>query len=290
MRIVAISNSKYPKLLKQIRNHPKKLYCKGDWDSNIFDRCLAVVGSRKITSYGKHITQQLVSKIAALGVTIVSGFMYGVDAWAHRAALLGGGRTIAVMPCGIDLIHPAYQKKLYEEILENGGLIISEFEGNSSPMAWTYPLRNRIVAGLSQATLVIEAGQQSGSLITAGFAKEYKRKLFAVPGPLTSSVSLGTLQLIKEGADMVISVNDILAEYDLEDMDRAAENKGSLGCNELERSILNNLAKEPIGIDILSRLVKVSASKLGGVLSLMQLRGLVGEDEGKYYVNEGVIC
>ena len=126
--------------------------------------------------------------------------MYGGDEAAHKAAVEAGGRTIAVMPCGIDMIHPEYQEELYNKILENKGLIISEYEGKFPPAIWTYPKRNRIVAGLSKAVLIVEAGLNSGTLITAECAKKFGRKIFAVPGPITSEVSKGTIQLIKEGA------------------------------------------------------------------------------------------
>ena len=285
MKAVEISTPEYPSLLRHISNPPEKIYYKGSWDSNLFNSCLAVVGSRQMTTYGRRITDELVSKIASAGITIVSGFMYGVDAQAHKATLLAGGRTIAVMPCGIDLIHPGYQKDLYEQITNKGGLIISELEGNFPPALWTYPKRNRIIAGLSQATLVIEAGHKSGSLITANFAKKFGRKLFAVPGSLTSSLSQGTLQLIIDGAKMLTSVNDILAAYGLRDLEYTEKHSSSSGLNKLEQNIVEKLVQEPREIDDLSRLIGVSASKLGATLSLMQLQGIVSEEEGKYYVD-----
>ncbi|MBU1122587.1 MAG: DNA-processing protein DprA [Candidatus Omnitrophota bacterium] len=285
MNVVQINNLKYPKLLKQINKPPQRFYYKGVWDSSLFDNCLAVVGSRQMTGYGRRVTDQLVSKVARAGITIVSGFMYGIDAQAHKAALLAGGRTIAVMPCGIDLIHPEYQEELYKQILANGGLIISEFEGDFLPARWTYPRRNRIVAGLSQATLVVEAGQRSGSLITAALTKKYGRKLFAVPGPITSAVSQGTLQLIREGAGIVTGANDILGSYGLYPQENGRDNIASLGLSRMEQIVLKKLAQEPCEIDELSRVIKVSAAELGTVLSLMHIRGIVSKEEGKYYVS-----
>src|SRR3989344_2475337 len=215
MNIITISDKKYPKLLKKIgKTAPKQLYYKGAWNDDIFKNCLAVVGSRHMTNYGRQVTEKIVGEAASAGITIVSGFMYGIDAAAHKAALRVGGRTIAVMPCGIDLIHPEYQQDLYAEILKNKGLIISEYEGNFAPTLWTYPQRNRIAAGLSKAALIIEAGEKSGSLITANLAKKYKRKVFVIPGPITSENSKGIMQLIKEGAEAVSSAEDILREYD----------------------------------------------------------------------------
>ena len=151
--IITINDPKYPKLLKQINDPPKQIYYRGNWDEKIFENCLAVVGSRRMTSYGQQITNKLISEIASRGITIVSGFMYGIDATAHKTALDVGARTIAVMPCGIERIHPEYQTKLYADILENNGLVISEFEGDSLAAFWTYPKRNRIIAGLSRATI-----------------------------------------------------------------------------------------------------------------------------------------
>jgi len=285
MKIVTINSSKYPCLLKGIHQPPESLYYKGRWREGIFKCCLAVVGARAMTSYGRRVTDELVSKVAKAGVTIVSGFMYGVDAQAHRAALSVDGKTIAVMPCGIDLIHPEYQDELYRQILTKNGLIISEIEGSSPPGLWTYPRRNRIVAGLSQATLVVEAGLKSGSLITADLTKRFGRKLFVVPGPLTSSVSQGTLQLIKEGASMVTSADDILEVYGLKSTGAYGAGPRQKNLNSLERKIIEKLAQEPREIDVLSRLVHTASANLGATLSLMQLRGLVNEEEGKYYVS-----
>ena len=280
VNIVEIDSLKYPALLKEIKESPKKLYYKGNWDSSLFEKCLAVVGSRRMTSYGRQITNKLVSEIAQAGITIVSGFMYGVDATAHKSALEAGGRTIAVMPCGIDVVHPQYQEDLYKNILENNGLIVSEYESTFPPALWTYPRRNRIMAGLSHATMVVEAGEKSGSLITAGFAKKYNRKLFAVPGPLTSSVSKGTLQLIKEGAGIVTSAQDVLAAYGI--TGPKSLGKCSQPLNKLEQVIVEKLQQEPMEIDALSRLLEISASKIGTTVSLMQLKGLIFEEEGKY--------
>lgn len=287
MNIITINDKKYPVLLKQIGNDaPKQLYYKGEWHEDIFENCLTVVGSRRLTSYGRRVTEELVTEVAAAGVTIVSGFMYGGDAAAHKAALMSGGRTIAVMPCGIELIHPEYQEKLYKEILENKGLIISEYEGKFLPTNWTYPRRNRIVAGLSKAVLVVEAGLKSGTLITANFAKKFGRKVFAVPGPITSEVSRGTNQLLKEGAEMVISAKDILRFYRMK-FAFAASAIASADRSEdtVEGKILAELQREPLGTDELARVLGISSSKLGTVLSLMQLKGLIYEEGNKYYVS-----
>jgi len=303
-KVITLQDKKYPRLLKEIKDPPKKLYYKGNWDSEIFENCLAVVGSRQMTSYGRRVVQDIVSQLAAAGLTIVSGFMYGIDAASHKACLRAGGRTIAVMPCGIDLIHPEDQKDLYLEILNNKGLVISEYEGGFLPGLWTYPQRNRIVAGLSKAALIVEAGLKSGSLITANFAKQFGRKVFAIPGPITSETSKGTLQLLKEGAILVTSAQDILEYYPLRK--RNFSNRFPLTAPYppslrsggppdsrnlfsslplLEKQILEQLQREPLDIDTLARSLGIPASKLGTILSLMQLKGFIQQEAGKYHAN-----
>ncbi|MBU1044609.1 MAG: DNA-processing protein DprA [Candidatus Omnitrophica bacterium] len=281
---ISIDSPKYPKLLKLIPAAPKRLYYKGVWDENIFSQCLAVVGARRMTRYGKHITDLLVSELAAVGITIVSGFMYGIDAAAHQAAVNIQGRTIACMPCGIEIIHPAYQKKLYEQILDNHGLIVSEYEGNFPPDKWTYPRRNRIVAGLSSATMVVEAGQKSGSMITADLTAKFERKLFAVPGMLTSVLSKGPMQLIKQGAQIVTSAADIMDFYGISARG-FAEDLSISSSSQLQQSILTELKYEPMDIDILSYKLSTSIPQVSMEISLLQLKGLIIEEAGKYNLN-----
>jgi DNA processing protein len=287
MGIYTIQENEYPKLLKEIgKSAPKQLYYKGNWDAEIFKNCLAVVGSRRMTTYGRQVTERIVGEVAAAGVTIVSGFMYGVDAAAHRAALSVGGRTIAVMPCGIGLIHPEYQQDLYAEILSNNGLVISEYEGDTQPAYWTYPQRNRIVAGLSKAVLIIEAGEKSGSLITANLAKKFKRKLFVVPGPITSENSKGIMQLMREGAIPIGSAGDILKIFGNRISHESNIRKSDFDkSSALEQKILDRLAREPLEIDALARIFSISTSKLGGILSVMQLSGSIKQEGMKYYLN-----
>jgi DNA processing protein len=210
--------------------------------------------------------------------------MYGIDAQAHKAAVDAGGKTIAVMPCGIERIHPAYQEDLYNTIQETGGLIISEWDGDSMPAKWTFPKRNRIVAGLAQATLVVEAGLESGSLITAAFAKKFGRRVFAVPGPITSEVSKGTAKLVQEGASLVMGADDILAYFGKKQ--RMQKNTVRQKSDDpVEQSILDTLGSDVIEIDWIARKIGMPVAKVGTALSLMELRGVVSEENGKYYVN-----
>ena len=296
-KFVDINDSKYPTLLKNIPNPPKILYYKGEWGSEIFENCLAVVGSRKMTSYGTQIVQRLVMEIASRGVTIVSGFMSGVDAQAHKIALDAGGKTIAVMPCGIDLIHPGNQKELYNRILGSGGLILSEYEGRELPQLWTYPKRNRIVAGLSKSALVIEAALGSGSLITADYACKFNRSVFAVPGSILSSVSAGTLNLIKTGkAKMVTEVEDVLSVFS--DMlfkhpsdtpfcahSHPKRSEGREHTEGVSRAVLDLLESEPLNIDELSRETQITPDILGFTITTMLLDGTLSEEGGRYYVS-----
>ncbi|MCX6720363.1 MAG: DNA-processing protein DprA [Candidatus Staskawiczbacteria bacterium] len=298
---VEIDDKKYPQRLKEALKNltgslgPKKLYYKGNWSPEIFENCLAVVGSRHLTYYGRKATEQLVTECAAAGITIVSGFMYGGDEAAHSAAVKCGGpgragKTIAVMPCGIDRIHPETQKKLYQEILEKGGLIISEYPDLDQPQQWTYVQRDRIVAGLCKAVLVTEAALESGSLITASYAKKFGRKIFAIPGPITSELSKGTIKLIKEGAEPITEAKQILDFFKiLPSAKKPSASNGGMSdippTGTLEEKIINQLRREPLKADEMARLFAVPVAQLGTSLSLMQLKGFINLEGGKYYIN-----
>ena len=278
---VAKDEARYPERLRQLAGAPPRLYYRGRWEEALFAQCLAVVGTRRMTRYGTQVTEALVAPIAAAGVTIVSGFMFGIDATAHRAALAAGGRTIAVMPCGIERIHPAHQEALYGEILRRG-LVLSELPGATAAALWTFPKRNRIVAGLAQATLVIEGTEESGALITAACARRYGRRVFAVPGPVTSPVSLGPIQLLREGAAVAARAEDVLAYYGK----RPPPQKGLTPCEKdltpIESRILRRLEQGAAEIDALARTLRLSPAAVGTALSLLQLRGQVVEADGCY--------
>jgi DNA processing protein len=279
---IDINSIEYPYRLKQIKDPPDILYFRGVWDPDIFKETLSVVGSRKMTRYGEQITNRLVTDIAIAGITIVSGFMYGIDAVAHGAALHAPGRTIAVMPCGIDRIHPEYQADLHEKIEQTSGLIVSEYPGDKAPALWTYPRRNRIIAGLSPVLLVIEAGLKSGALITANIAGKYNKKIFAVPGPLTSSVSDGTSLLIKEGASIVTESDDLLAEYGLQNTGKPERKKKKSNLKRSQRRIVDLLSVEPMGIDEIIRALQKPASEIGAELTVLCLKKIITLDDGRY--------
>jgi DNA processing protein len=292
--IIDVDNEKYPKDSKEaLKMLPlslgaKKLYYKGNFDESIFKNCLAVVGSRRLTSYGRRATEQIVTECAAAGITIVSGFMYGGDEAAHSACVRAGGRTIAVMPCGVDVIFPPQQKELYNKILENKGLIISEYPEGFKPVNYSFVQRDRIVAGLAKAVFVTEASLNSGSLITAKYAKQMNKKIFALPGQIFSDVAKGTNKLIKEGAEIVSEPNDILSFYKVlvsEKIIKSAAPAGAAAENSLEQKIIDYLSRESMKADDMARIFAIPVSQLGTTLTMMQLKGIINLDNQKYYLN-----
>jgi DNA processing protein len=278
-KIIRLGYENYPESLSKIFDPPDTLYYKGEFSSNLFKKCLGVVGSRKMTPYGEYVTRKIISEVASLGITVVSGFMYGVDATAHSAALSLGGKTVAVMPCGIDLIIPEYQEKLYYEILDSGGLIISEYEGELSPKKWMFPKRNRIVAGLSTAVLVIEASANSGSLITAEIALRNNRKVFAIPGNITSPNSRGIVRLLNGGATAVSGAKEIINYYNTEFEHKICE----FGLSKEEENLLEAVGRAGDSINNISRYLGVSITELLPVLTQLELKGLVSKKGEKYY-------
>jgi DNA processing protein len=278
----------YPSLLKQALGSEKSpvLYAKGDVKLGCFDRCLAVVGSRRMTKYGRDVISKLVREIVQQGVTIVSGFMYGVDLESHRVCLEEGGRTIAVMPCGVENVFPRGQERLYEDILSGGGIVLSEYLEDIPAGKWCFPRRNRIVAGISSGVLVIEAGLKSGSLITAGFARKYGRDLFAVPGSVYSTQSAGTLQLISEGAKMARFILDLYGFLDISAFDQAGGDGFSTSepGHGASRKIYDTVLAGYSTVDGLCRQTGLPVTKVLSGLTGLCLSGLVEENGGRYFV------
>lgn len=277
---VTINHKNYPAILKTIKKPPQEIFFRGQLEQSLFKKSLAVVGTRRITRYGVQATERLVTDLVAHQVTIVSGFMYGVDAQAHAVTLAAGGQTVAVLGGGLNAIGQE-DEKLYQEILAAKGVILSEYPPEFKPQLWTFPQRNRIVAGLAcLGVLVIEAGQKSGSLITVRLAKQQGKKVFAVPGPITSSVSAGTNQLIQtHQARMVLSVADILG--------RKIETPSLFSLaklSNLEQKIFNALQREPLTADEIALQVGGGVISINQTLSLMGLKGLIEETAGKFYL------
>src|SRR5215203_7223209 len=211
--ILLLDDGVYPSALREIYDPPIVLYGKGAWSECLDKPCIGVVGSRKCSTYGQNSAIMLARDLAQRGVTVVSGFARGIDANAHRGALDGGGRTVAVLGTGIDEVYPRDHKKLADEILERGGALVTQFPLGTPPVSENFPYRNRIISGLSLGVVVVEAAENSGSLITARLAMEQNREVFAVPGNITSRNSFGTNYLIKgAGAKLVQQWQDIATE------------------------------------------------------------------------------
>lgn len=268
------------KRLKAVKPAVRRLYYRGDWKSDVFENCLAVVGARKMTAYGEQAVERLLPMVVQAGVTIVSGFMYGVDSKAHQVCLDYGGRTVAVLGCGLDEPTPASNDKLYSEILAGGGLVVSEYDSGEKAQRWMFPQRNRIVAGLSQATLVIEGGEKSGTLITARITKEQGKPVLAVPGPVGSSMGRAGNKLIKEGAVLVESGEEILKIFATPGS-RQAPPRG-VKLSGLEKRVVEELKREELDMDELCRKLKIGVAELGEKLSELQLKGVIKEFGGKY--------
>src|SRR5688572_12787504 len=210
--ILILDDGSYPALLREIADPPITLYVKGDWQACFEQPCVAVIGSRMCSTYGQNASEMLARDLAARGICIVSGLARGIDAAAHRGAIRGGGKTIAVLGTGLDNVYPRENTRLVKEILESGGAVVSQFPLGTPPLKDNFPYRNRIISGLSLGVLIVEASERSGSLITARLATEQNREVMAVPGNITSRNSFGTNYLIKAGAKLVQQWQDVVAE------------------------------------------------------------------------------
>ena len=270
----------FPKSLLQAKNCPKKLYYRGTWNQEIFDNTLAMVGSRRMSRYGQNTVLKFMPDLVAAKVTIISGFMYGIDSMAHDSCLKLGGKTIAVLGGGLAAMRNSTNEKLYDEILNNNGLIVSEYPDDFKGTLWTFPQRNRIVAGLAtRGTLVIEAGLKSGSLITCRIGHEMGKKVWAVPGNIDSPTSEGTNYLIKNNqAEMCIGIGDILGQRnEIEQTNWLDEPDNE------EKQIIDCLKRGYNSLDEIKIIVGWDIKKLNTKISMMSLGGLLEESGGKYY-------
>lgn len=283
IKTILFDDPDYPKKLKEIYAPPPLLHYKGL--AVAAEICLAVVGTRKFSLYGQQITDQLVFALAKNNLCIVSGLALGIDTLAHTAALAAKGRTIAVLGSGLNQrnIYPATNRYLADQIIAEGGQLISEFPIGTPPLRHHFPQRNRIVAGLSVGTLIIEAAEKSGSLITANHALEQNREIFAVPGSVFSPVSVGPNKLIKQGAIPVTEANDILATLDLSQITHYIK-QNTADLNLEEKAILTHLTAEPIYVDELSKLSQLPIAKLNSNLMIMEIKGLVKNLGGMKYI------
>ena len=271
--------------LRSVKPPVKNIFYKGNLELLTSDLPkLAIVGSRRMTEYGAKVIEKWMRELVEAGVIIVSGFMYGVDQKAHRECLDNGGKTIAVLGWGIDWQVADNDVEIYEKILETDGLILSEYEGEDVPELWKFPQRNRIVAGIVDAVWVVEGAEKSGSMITARLAKQFGKKLFSLPGSVTSRVAEGTNNLIKKGeAKMVTRAGDILKEMGMGEGQISLDYRSQFSDNRyLKDPVLEILENEAKSVDELARILRLPVSEVLIKLSNLSLKGLVGEINGKF--------
>ena len=282
IRLISRDDSAYPPLLRSLVNGPPLLYVRGTLTEN--DRwALAVVGTRQASNYGRDVTRKLVSELASAGVTIVSGLALGIDTVAHNTALAAGGRTLAILGCGVDQIYPLSNQRLGEAITGQGALI-SEYPLGTQPLAANFPARNRIISGLSLGVLVVEAGTRSGALITVNFALEQGRDVFAVPGSIFSPKSEGTHRLLRDGATIVTRAEDILEALNLQDAVEQQAVAAAVPETPEEVALLRLVEAEPRHIDAISRDSTLDHTVVSATLAMLELKGLVKQVGGMQYV------
>ncbi len=282
IQILTWDDESYPARLKEIDQPPPVMYVRGAitkedaW-------AVAVVGTRRISPYGRQVAEELAAYLANNGVTVISGLARGVDAMAHHSALKAGGRTIAVLGCGVDRIYPPEHAQLAMRIIASGALL-SDYAPGTPPDAANFPPRNRIISGMSMATVVVEAGETSGALITAQFAVDQGREVFAVPGNILSAQSKGTNRLIAQGAHPMISARDLLDVLDLRRVTEQREVRKILPGNEIEAKLLSVLTHEPLHMDDIRNQTGLPIERVSATLVMMELKGLVRQVGGMNYV------
>ena len=296
--IITYQDERYPQNLLNIYGRPPYIYVRGNLNKD--DINIAIVGSRQASTYGRYTTERISRELALKGVTVVSGMARGIDSAAHRGAIAAHGKTIAILGSGLDVIYPPENKKLYEDIIQNGA-VISEFPLGTPPRSTNFPARNRIISGMSYGVVIVEAGEKSGSLITARLALEQGREVFAVPGSIDAAGSRGTNKLIKQGAKLIENIDDILEEIlpqieqttalkppwtsDVEDM----ANKNVETLNEIDQIIFDIVTKSRIHIDDLISSTGLSSADILGALTTMELKGIIQQHPGKYFLLEEMI-
>ncbi len=287
-KILTLKDEDYPSRLRNIYDPPPLLYLKGELRKGD-ELAISIVGSRKTTPYGRWVTERISQALARNGLTIVSGMARGVDSVAHWGAISGGGRTIAVLGCGVDVVYPRENRTLYTRIIEQGA-VLSEFPMGSPPEGGHFPKRNRLISGLSLGVVVVEAGPESGSLITANYALEQGREVFAIPGNVGAGGSRGTNRLIKEGAKLVESSEDILEEIlpqwqKEREKNEEARPKGP-ELTEEESQIYEVLSETPLHIDEIIRESRLDPGSVSSLLLILELKGLITQWPGKCFTKK----
>ena len=282
IKILTWKDEAYPQRLKEIEQPPPVLYVRGEYlPDDLY--AVAIVGTRRVTPYGRQITEELSSFLAANGITVISGLARGVDAIAHQAALKAGGRTIGILGSGVDKIYPPEHRQMAEQMMTQGG-VMSDYAPGTPPDASNFPPRNRIISGLSLAVVVIEAGETSGALITAEFAAEQGREIFAVPGSILAPQSKGTNKLIRNGALPLLSVDDLMQSLNLSRMGEHKAARKIMPGDETEARLITVLGSEPLHVDEIRNQTELPIEKVSAALALMELKGMVRQVGGMNYV------
>lgn len=278
---ISVSDKNYPDKLRHLYNIPEKLYVKGDEKLLTNGPIVGIVGARKLTPYGREVTDQITRKLTDKGITIVSGLALGVDSVAHRANVETGGKTIAILPCGIDLIYPSSHHGLAKQILERGGALVSEYEGTMPAMQHQFIERNRIIAALSDILIITEAAEKSGSLHTARFALELGKTIMVVPGPITSPYSRGTNRLIQNGALPLLDPSDVLEQLGIAE---DAEKLAYIPENEIEAAILDALKNQAIPSEELLYLTGLNTQIFQTHLTMLEIKGVIEAQSGHWHI------
>jgi DNA processing protein len=282
IKILTWQDESYPGRLREIDQPPPVLYIRGEYlPDDLF--AVAIVGTRRVTAYGRQITEEISAFLAANGITVISGLARGVDAIAHQTTLKAGGRTIGVLGSGVDKIYPPEHRGLAGQMIERGA-IISDYALGTPPDASNFPPRNRIISGLSLAVVVIEAGETSGALITAEFAAEQGREVFAVPGSILAPQSKGTNKLIQRGALPLLTMNDLMQALDLTRVGEQKAARKVIPADETEARLMNVLGNEPLHVDEIRNQAELPIEKVSATLALMELKGMVRQVGGMNYV------
>lgn len=282
-RVVTLADDSYPRLLREVSLPPPVLYYKGSL-LPADDYAVAVVGTRHVKTYGREVTRYLAGELARNKITVVSGLALGIDAAAHQAALDAGGRTIAVLGSGLDVIYPGENTGLARSIVASGA-VVTEYPLGTKPDRGNFPARNRIISGLSLGTLVTQAGERSGALITAYHALEQGREVFSVPGSILDGGCSGTNQLIQRGeAKLVLKAADILEELNLSMVSATFQERVIVPGDATERELLKQLSDEPVHVDEIARAAALPIAQVTGALTLMELKGMVRQAGGMSFV------
>lgn len=285
LKICTILDKEYPLLLKQIYDPPYIFYYRGSLDA-LKCPCLSVVGSRKFTSYGKRVAEAIVCELAMAGMTIISGLALGIDGFAHQFTIDSGGKTVAVLGTGVDQnsVYPVSNRRLADKIIASGGALISEYPAGTVALPQNFPKRNRIIAGLSAGSLIIEAKEKSGTLITAYQAAEQNRSVFTIPGDIFTPAYGGNNSLLKKGAIPITKATDILEYFNLTDLNKQIKQQSFIPESEEEEIVYQCLSKEPTEIDKIIKLAKMQSHKTLSALTLLEVKGIIKNHGGKYYI------